>query len=87
MNSKYTVWKLSVLVGVIVIMSGCVSFEEQRRSMVNHCYKQGFKQDSPKFSDCVARLDQQIGVSQQCDIAFRYGVPYNYDRCMFRRLR
>lgn len=82
MNSKYPVWKLSVLVGVIVIMSGCVSFEEQRRSMVNHCYKQGFKQDSPKFSDCISRLDRQNGLSQHCAGTFRHGVPYTYGRCM-----
>ena len=43
MNSKWSIWKLSVMVGVVVIVSGCVSFEEQRQSMVNHCYKQGFK--------------------------------------------
>lgn len=87
MNIKYPVWKLSVMVGVVVIMSGCVSFEEQRQSMINHCYKLGFKYDSPKFSDCIAQLEQQIGLSQQCAGAFRYGVPNTYGTCMSQRLR
>lgn len=70
------------MVGAVVIMSGCVSLEEQRRSMVNHCHKLGFKYDSPEFSNCIARLDRQNGISQHCAGAFRYGVPYSYGRCM-----
>lgn len=55
--------------------------------MVNYCYKLGFKYDSPKFSDCIAQLEQQIGLSQQCAGAFRYGVPNTYGTCMSQRLR
>lgn len=87
MNNKWSIWKLGVVVVAVVIMSGCVSFEEQRRSMVNYCYKLGFKYDSPKFSDCIAQLEQQIGLSQQCAGAFRYGVPNTYGTCMSQRLR
>jgi hypothetical protein len=87
MNNKWSIWKLGVMVVAVVIMSGCVSFEEQRRSMVNYCYKLGFKYDSPKFSDCIAQLEQQIGLSQQCAGAFRYGVPNTYGTCMSQRLR
>ncbi len=82
MNSKWSIWKLGVMVGVVVIMSGCVSFEEQRRSMVNHCSKLGFKYNSPEFSNCISRLNRQIGISQKCAGTFRYGVSNNYSRCV-----
>lgn len=75
------------MVVAVVIMSGCVSVEEQRRSMVNHCYKLGFKYNSPEFLNCIGRLDRQIGISQHCAGSFRYGVPNTYGTCMSQRLR
>lgn len=72
---------------IIVIMPSCVSLEEQRRSMVDHCYRLGFKDNSPEFSNCIARLYRQTGISQQCAGAFRYGSSYSYGRCMSERLR
>jgi hypothetical protein len=86
MNSKWIVGGLGIIV-CVAITSGCVSVEEQRWSMVNYCDKLGLKRDSPEFSDCLARLNQQIGVSEQCLSDLRYGIPYNYGKCMSRRFR
>lgn len=86
MNSKWIVGGLGIIV-CVAITSGCVSVEEQSQSMVNYCDKLGLKRDSPKFSNCLARLNQQNGVSEQCLRDFRYGIPHNYEKCMNCRLR
>ena len=86
MINKWVIGGLGIIVCVALI-SGCVSAEEQHQSTVNYCNKLGLKRDSPEFSDCLSRLNRQNGVSEQCLRDFRYGIPYNYEKCINRRLR
>ncbi len=84
MISTWPVRLMSIMVWSGITM-GCVSIEEQRRSMVRHCEVLGLERNSTEFSNCIAQLDRQNGISQQCIGAFRYGVPYTYGRCMSER--
>lgn len=78
------------IVGVcafIGMVMGCATSEEQQRSMVNNCYTQGFKRDTPEFSNCLMGLEKQNAASQTC-LKEAYAQPglgrsaYIYSRCL-----